>query len=55
MGHRLEIYTNENSAYKIIDIASSFDIEAQIIGKVEKASQKKLTIKNSIDEFIYGL
>ena len=55
MGHRLEIYTNENSAHKIIDIANSFDIEAQIIGKVEKASQKKLTIKNSVDEFIYGL
>ena len=55
MGHRLEIYTNENSAHEIIDIANSFDIEAQIIGKVEKASQKKLTIKNSIDEFIYGL
>lgn len=55
MGHRLEIYTNENSAHEIIDIANSFDIEAQIIGKVEKASQKKLTIKNSVDEFIYGL
>ena len=54
MGHRLEIYTNENSAQKIIDIAKQFEIDAQIIGKVEKASKKKLTIINSFEKFEYN-
>ena len=39
MGHRLEIYTNEYNASKIIDIAKYFNIGAQIIGRVEKARQ----------------
>ena len=54
MGHRLEIYTNENIAQKIIDIAKQFEIDAQIIGKVEKASKKKLTIINSFEKFEYN-
>ena len=53
MGHRLEIYTNESDAGKIIDIANSFDIEAQIIGRVERASQRALTIETQEGKFLY--
>ncbi|UII28357.1 phosphoribosylformylglycinamidine cyclo-ligase [Fulvivirga maritima] len=53
MGHRLELYVNEQHAQSIIDIAKSFNIPAQVIGRVEAADQKKLTIKSSKGEFIY--
>ncbi|MGE9616858.1 MAG: AIR synthase-related protein [Solitalea-like symbiont of Acarus siro] len=35
MGHRMEIYTDELSAKQIIKISQSFDIDAQIIGRVK--------------------
>ncbi len=37
MGHRLEIYTDEASARRMIEIAEDFHIDAQVIGHVEKA------------------
>jgi len=48
MGHRMEIYTDLYSAQSIIEIANSFNIEAQIIGYVEKYKKNSLTIKNPI-------
>ncbi|MBL3657883.1 AIR synthase related protein [Fulvivirga sediminis] len=53
MGHRLELYVSEKHAQSIIDIAKSFNIPAQIIGRVEAADQKKLTITSDKGEFIY--
>ena len=53
MGHRLEIYTNKNIAHKIIDISNSFKIDAQIIGRVEKANKRSLTIKSMEGKFVY--
>ncbi len=46
MGHRMEIYTDAETAKEIISIAGSFNVDAQIIGKVEKAAAKKLTIQS---------
>ena len=51
MGHRLEIYTNENAAKEMIEIAKSMNIEAQIVGRVEASSTKKLTIKSEFGIF----
>ena len=45
MGCRLEIYTDEKAADKIISTATEFGIDAQIIGRVEAATQKELVIK----------
>ena len=42
MGHRFEIYCNEKNANIIIAIAKSFNVEAQIIGRCEENSEKKL-------------
>lgn len=53
MGHRMEIYIDEVHAQDIISIANSFNIEAGIIGRVEAASDKKLTIKSPFGDFIY--
>ena len=53
MGHRLEFYTDENTANEIIQIANSFNIEAKIIGKCISSPNKKLTIKSKQGEFVY--
>jgi phosphoribosylformylglycinamidine cyclo-ligase len=53
MGHRMELYVSENIADAIIAIASSFDLEAQIIGHVEAAKTKKLTISGEWGTFEY--
>ena len=53
MGHRFEIYTKPEVAQEIIDIAKSFDIEAQIVGRVEPFDGKKLTIKTDKGTFFY--
>lgn len=53
MGHRMEIYIPEKYAIEIVQIAESFQIEAQVIGWVEKSTHKKLTIKSEFGEFEY--
>lgn len=53
MGHRMELYVNEADAQSIIDISTSFGIDAQIIGRVESAPQKKVSVKSEHGEFIY--
>ncbi len=53
MGHRFEIYTNEEAAGAIIDLAAKFRIEARIVGRCEEYSQKKLTIRGEQGEYIY--
>ena len=46
MGHRMEIYCNNSLANEIISISKSFNIEAKIIGKVEKSDKKELIIES---------
>jgi phosphoribosylformylglycinamidine cyclo-ligase len=53
MGHRMEIYTDENTAKSIIDIAAQYNMDAQIVGRVEASAEKQLTIKANGEEFIY--
>ena len=55
MGHRLEIFTNQTAANKMIAIANTLNIEAKIIGRVEAPinNQKKLTVKGSFGEINY--
>lgn len=53
MGHRLEIYTHEQAAQDMIGIAGEFGIEAKVIGRVEAADQKKLTIVGEGGTYIY--
>ncbi len=53
MGCRMELYCNKNNAATIIDIAHSFGIDAQIIGRVEAADKKQLIIAANGTEIIY--
>ena len=53
MGHRMELYVAPEFAEEIIQISQSFGIPAQIVGRVEAAPAKKLTIKSTYGEFIY--
>lgn len=45
MGHRLELYVAPDIAARIIEIAKSFNVDAQIIGRVEESETPKVTIK----------
>lgn len=53
MGHRMEIYVSENLAGAIINISNNFGVAAQIIGRVEEADKKQVTIQSEFGEFIY--
>ncbi len=53
MGHRFELYTRPEVAEEIISVSKSFNIDAQIVGKVEPFEGKKLTIKSEKGEFVY--
>ncbi|MFZ9686872.1 MAG: AIR synthase-related protein [Chitinophagaceae bacterium] len=44
MGCRLEIYTNENAAKRFIEIANAYNVDAQIIGRVEASIEKMVEI-----------
>jgi len=45
MGHRLEIFTTEKAAMKMIETAASFNIEAKIVGRTETSSGKELLLQ----------
>ncbi|VAW28735.1 Phosphoribosylformylglycinamidine cyclo-ligase, partial [hydrothermal vent metagenome] len=53
MGHRMELYVNEEYAEDIISISNSYGVEAQIVGRVEASESKKLTINSSFGNFEY--
>ncbi|MCE2612770.1 AIR synthase related protein [Flavobacteriaceae bacterium D16] len=52
-GHRMELYVPEDVAAALIAIAESFGIAARVVGRVEDASAKKLTIKSPYGSFSY--
>ena len=52
-GHRMELYVKPKIADAIIKISKSFNVDAQIIGRVEAADSKKLTIKSEFGVFEY--
>ncbi len=53
MGHRMELYVPEEIAETIIKISKSFNVDAQIVGRVESSTSKKLTINSKFGEFQY--
>ncbi len=54
MGHRMELYVPESIAEDIISISKSFNIDAQIVGRVEAGAKKQVTITTENGEFIYN-
>ncbi len=53
MGHRMEIYLAPENAQAVIDIAHSFNIEAQVVGFVEAAEKNSLIIESEYGKFEY--
>lgn len=54
MGHRLEIYLKEEHAQEIIDISRSLGVDAKVIGRVEAAKQKQVSLRSTKGEFTYN-
>lgn len=54
MGHRMELYVPGEIAADIISTAKSFNIDAQIIGRVEASAQKQVTIESEKGTFVYN-
>ena len=54
MGHRMELYVDPMIAEDIIQISRGFEVDAQIIGRVEESSIKELTIESEFGTFKYG-
>ena len=52
MGHRMEIYTDEDTAKEIIKISQDFGVEAQIVGRVEEG-EKSVEIHSPYGLFTY--
>lgn len=52
-GHRMEIYVPQELAEDIIAISKSFNVDAQIVGRVEASETKKLTINSEFGTFEY--
>lgn len=52
-GHRMELYVSAQIARDIIAISKSFNVDAQIVGRVEASETKKLTIKSEFGVFEY--
>jgi phosphoribosylformylglycinamidine cyclo-ligase len=53
MGHRMELYVDADVAEKVIAVSQSFNIDAKIIGRVEKGTGKKVTIRSEAGVFEY--
>ncbi|WP_375325109.1 AIR synthase related protein [Flagellimonas sp. GZD32] len=52
-GHRMELYVTEEVAEDIISISKSFNVDAQIVGRVAASATKKLTITSEYGKFEY--
>ena len=53
MGHRMEIYVPAEAARRIIAISESMGVPAKIIGRVEEANAKRLTLATPYGTFDY--
>jgi phosphoribosylformylglycinamidine cyclo-ligase len=53
MGCRMEIYTDEDFAEKVVSLASTFNIDAQIIGRVEASEKKELVIEVDGEKLVF--
>lgn len=53
MGHRMEFYVSSGAASQLIEISKSFGIDAQVIGRVEASTHKKVTLKTPHGTFEY--
>ncbi len=53
MGHRMELYLPEKYANEVIEISRSFNVDAQIVGYVEKSEERGLVIESDYGKHFY--
>jgi phosphoribosylformylglycinamidine cyclo-ligase len=53
MGHRMEVYLAPKHAETVIQIAESYGVEAQVVGRVASGKGKRLTIAGEYGTFEY--
>lgn len=53
MGHRMEIYTDLKTAEEVMAISKSFNIEARVIGHVERKAKTSVVVRSPYGEYIY--
>lgn len=53
MGHRMELYVPADIAENLIEISKSFGIDAKVVGRVEAATKKQVSITSEFGEFVY--
>lgn len=53
MGHRMELYVDESAADALIAISKSFNIDAQVVGRVEASANTRLTVSGPYGEFTW--
>lgn len=53
MGHRMEFYVSPNLADQIISISKSFNVDAQIVGRVESAPKKSVLLNTPYASYKY--
>ena len=52
MGHRMEVYVDEEKADEVMAISKSFNIDARVVGHIEEGP-RSLTIRSEFGEFNY--
>lgn len=52
-GHRMELYVSPDVAEEVIRISKEFNVNAQVVGRVEASDAKKLTIISEYGTFTY--
>ena len=53
MGHRMELYVENDYATEIIEISRSFGVDAKVVGRVQKSNKPSLTIHSEMGKFEY--
>jgi len=53
MGHRLEVFTDEATAFKMINDATALGIDAQIVGHTEESDKRELCLHVNGQKIIY--
>ncbi len=53
MGHRLEVFTDAQTAELLIAESAKFNIAAQVVGRVEASAKKELVLKTAKGELLF--
>lgn len=53
MGHRLEVYTDRETADQVIRLAADYGIDARVVGHVEPAGQPEVVVDAPSGTFLY--